>query len=304
MNAYAPAPVLRAGAAVALVAPAGPMAEERIQVALQRCEQFGFQPVLGRAARGRRGFLAGSDAERLADLQEMLLRDDIDAIWALRGGYGTMRLLSALEPPRTPRAFIGFSDNTALHLWLLHHGFVSFHGPHAGGELPDFALDVFQRVLFDAAAPGVLPVPQGASPTTLQAGVAEGVLLGGNLALLAALCGTPWQPSARGRILFFEDVGEPGYRVDRLLQQLLLAGALEDVAGLAIGQFTDSGEPGEDEIVQEVLREFAAHIGVPAVSGFPIGHVADNWTLPQGVQAQLDADAGTLALLEPAVRQP
>jgi len=266
------------------------------------CGRLELEPVLGAAVRRRRGFLAGSDAERLADLNAMLRDPAIDAVWALRGGYGTMRLLASLVPPEPPRAFLGFSDNTAVHIHLLRAGLVSFHGPHAGGELPPLAEECLRRVLFNDTAAGRLPLPPaGPGPLTLVPGKAEGELIGGNLALLAALCGTLWQPSARGRVLFVEDVGEAGYRVDRLLRQLQLAGVLEGVAGLAGGRFTECGTAEDTAEVAATLREFAEELGVPAVLGLPIGHDADNWTLPLGVRARLDADAGSLSLLEPAV---
>jgi len=295
-------PPLQPGARVGLVAPAGPVTEERVASALAQCRQLGLVPVLGAAARLRRGFLAGSDPERLADLAGMLHDPAIDAVWALRGGYGTMRLLSALHPPERPRAYLGFSDNTAIHLWLLRAGLVSFHGPHAGAELPALSEECLRRVLFTTSPAGPLPLPTDAPPpVTLLPGSAEGELIGGNLALVAALCGTPWQPRARGRILFIEDVGEPGYRVDRFLRQLQLAGVLDGVAGLAGGRFTECGTEEETAEVAATLREFAEELGVPAVLGFPIGHDPDNWTVPLGVRARLDADAGSLSLLEPAV---
>jgi muramoyltetrapeptide carboxypeptidase len=276
--------------------------EARIASALAQCAYFGLEPVLGQAAGRKVGFLAGTDTERLADLDRAFRDPGIAAVWALRGGYGTMRLLAALAPPEHPRLYLGFSDNTAVHLWLLKHGLVAFHGPHAGAELPPLSELCLRRVAFQAEAAGELPLPAaGPPPVTLVPGRAEGRLVGGNLALVAALCGTPWQPSARGRLLFIEDVGEPGYRVDRFLRQLQLAGVLEGVAGLVGGQFTQCGTAEETAEVQDTVREFAVGLGVPAVLGFPIGHDPDNWTLPLGVRARLDADAGTLSLLEPAV---
>jgi muramoyltetrapeptide carboxypeptidase len=205
-------------------------------------------------------------------------------------------------PPERPRVYLGFSDNTAIHLWLLGENMVSFHGPHAGAELPPLAELCLQLALFSDQPAGQLPLPTDATPpATLVSGSAEGELVGGNLSLVAALCGTPWQPTARGRLLFIEDVGEPGYRVDRMLRQLLFAGVLDGVAGLAGGRFTDCDTPEEAAEVADTVREFAQQLGVPAVLGFPIGHDADNWTVPLGVRARLDADACSLSLLEPAV---
>ncbi|MGH7464920.1 MAG: S66 peptidase family protein [Longimicrobiales bacterium] len=295
-------PRLREGARVALIAPAGPITDERIEIALDRCARLGLVPALGAAARGRHGgYLAGNDDERLDDLQWALTSPEIDAVWALRGGYGTMRLLNRLdlEPiARRPRAYIGFSDNTAVHLALLARHVVSFHAPHAGGDATPLAEQCLRDVLFDARAAGVLPLPAAPRPVTLRPGAAEGPLIGGNLALLAAMCGTPGAPVARAAIVFVEDIGEHGYRVDRQWTQLVLAGALDGVAGIAFGRFTDCGDSAE---VRALLQTFADDAGVPAVMDLPIGHEPDNWTLPLGVRARLDASRGTLELLEPAV---
>lgn len=295
-------PRLRAGARVALIAPAGPITEDRVAIAFDRCARLGLEPVLGVAARGRQGgYLAGSDEERLEDLRWALTAPEIDAVWALRGGYGTMRLLQRIDLAplvERPRAYIGFSDNTALHLALLARRVVSFHAPHAGGDLTALAEQCLRDVLFDARAAGVLPAPAQRATITLHEGIAEGLLVGGNLAILAGMCGTPGAPVARGAILFVEDVEEPVYRLDRMWTQLMLSGALEGVAGLAFGRFTDCGER---DSVRALLQGFADAAGVPAVMELPIGHEPDNWTLPLGVRARLDAAGGTLELLEPAV---
>ena len=294
-------PRLRAGTRVALVAPAGPVAEERVTIALERCERLGLVPVTGQHARGRHaGYLAGTDDERLSDLAWALSSPDIDAVWALRGGYGTMRLLARVDLAALrdhPRAYIGFSDNTAVHLALHARGVMSFHAPHAGGDLTTLAERTFERVLFHDEAAGVLDLPDDRPPLALRAGVVEGPLVGGNLAILAAMAGTPAPLRARGAIVFVEDVGEASYRLDRAWTQLLLSGALDDVAGFAFGRFTDCGG---SELVN-LLRAFADERGVPAVAELPIGHEPDNWTLPMGIHARLDAGAGTLALLESAV---
>jgi muramoyltetrapeptide carboxypeptidase len=293
-------PRLRRGSRVALVAPAGPVRPDRVQAAVQRCEALGLEPVLAPSARGSFGsYLAARDDQRLADLQGALDDDGIAAVWALRGGYGTMRLLAGLgldAVAARPKAFMGFSDNTAVHLALHARGVVSFHGPNAGGETTALSEQCLQRVLFQAEAPGELPLPAGAPPVTLTGGVAEGPLLGGNLALLAGLCGTPAAPRAEGAILFVEDIGEPAYRLDRAWTQLELAGVLEGVAGVAFGRFTECGAE-----VPELLHGLTAKLGVPVLAELPFGHEPDNWTLPLGVTARLNASGGTLSLLEPGV---
>jgi len=297
-------PRLRAGDRVALVAPAGPITPERLSNAIELCESLGLMPVTAENAAGRAGYFSAPDAQRARDLQSAIDDDSIAAIWALRGGYGTMRILPLLDLRRLrarPKAYIGFSDNTALHMALLNAGLVSFHGPHAGGDFPEDVRAAFQAVLFEPAAAGPLPLLGGEPARTLTPGRVSAPLIGGNLALLAALCGTPYQPVTAGRILFFEDVGEPAYRVDRMLVQLRMSGALDGVAGVAVGRFTECEAREGEPAVLDVVHEFVRSLGVPAATGFPIGHVPANWTLPIGVQAVLDADDGALTLTEPAV---
>jgi muramoyltetrapeptide carboxypeptidase len=298
-------PRLRAGSRVALIAPAGPLTEERIATALERCGNLGFVPVLGAAAAQRTGYLAGPDEERAADLQRALDDDSIDAIWALRGGYGSVRLLPHLDftaVRENPKAFIGFSDNTTLHLMLFNAGVISFHGPHAGGDFPPETQAAFERVLGHDKPAGMLPVrAQDPAPRTLRPGRARGPLVGGNLSLLAAACGTEACLQARGCIVFMEDVSEPAYRVDRALTQLMMSGAFVGVAGFALGRFTETPACTNDRPVEDVLLDLADQLGVPAVIDFPIGHVEHNWTVPVGALAELDADAVRLDIVESAV---
>jgi muramoyltetrapeptide carboxypeptidase len=237
---------LAAGARVALVAPAGPVTAERVERALAQCQALGLEARVAPSALESRGFLAGTDEERRRDLQAALDDDGIDAVWALRGGYGSMRIINLVDwtsVQQRPKPYIGFSDNTAVHCALQQQRIVSFHGPHAGGDFPAETETAFRCVLFQSNAAGILPFrAQDPAPRRLRAGAVEARLYGGNLALLAALCGTPLSPSARGCILFLEDVGEPAYRVDRMLTQLRQAGALDGVVGLALGRFTECEE--------------------------------------------------------------
>ena len=298
-------PALAPGSRVALVAAAGPLPEGGVDRAMERVRGFGWEPVAGRYCRGRAGYLSGSDAERAADLNDALRDPSIDAVWFLRGGYGTMRILDAIDWPalaRHPKALIGYSDNTAVHLAANAVGVVAFHGPHPHTPaFPDFARDGLLRVLASAEPAGVLPFAPGGRAETLAGGAAEGPLVGGNLSLLSATMGTPYAVQPEGAILFIEEVGEQPYRLDRLLAHLKLAGVLDAVAGIAIGGITET--PGEDgdALARELLHDALGGLDVPVAIGFPFGHFDDSWTLPVGVRARLDADAGTLALLEPAV---
>lgn len=311
MSAYSgmrkiPEPVLkpralRAGSRVALIAPAGPVDGTRLEQARTVCEQMDLIAVPGSAALLRTGFLAGSDDARGADLQRAMDDPAIDAIWALRGGYGTVRLLPQLNLDAmctSPKPYIGFSDNTSILLALAKRGIVSFHAPHAGGDFPEFAQHWFRSILFDGYS-GVLAAPPTAPLTSWHSGSARGRIVGGNIALLAAAEGTPFDMPADGVILFLEEIGEPPYRLDRMMMQLRLSGALERVAGVIVGQLTDC----DDATVraEDVVRDALLPLGIPIIANAPIGHVADNWTLPVGVMASMNADAISITLEEPGV---
>lgn len=310
-------PRLAPGSRIALVAPAGPLLErDDLARAEELCRALGYRPVLGRNAYLKYGYLAGTDAERLEDLNWALTSRDVDAVWCIRGGFGITRILDRVDYGgfrRSPRPVIGYSDITALLLALHHHtGIAAFHGPIARTAMPPFSRWHFDRVLTQVGAPGQLGriappadvlVPQKDRLVTLAPGVAEGRLLGGNLTLIQALIGTPHLPSFEGAILFLEDVGEDLYSIDRMLAHLRMAGALEKIAGAAIGRFTEMDRGGGDGALgfDEVLSTYLLPLGVPVAYGFPIGHIDDQWTLPIGVRAKLDATERDLWLVEAAV---
>lgn len=309
-------PRLATGTRVALVAPAGPLLErDDLTRAAELCRLLGFEPVLGRNAAGHHGYLAGTDAERLADLNAALTDPGIGAVWCIRGGYGMTRILSGVDFEgfgRRPKPVIGFSDITVL-LAALHRrtGVVTFHGPVARHAMTAFTRHHFERLLAGAVTGplGRVPQPEGVLVptthriTTLRGGRAEGPLQGGNLSLLQCLVGTAYMPDLDGALLFLEDVGEEVYRVDRMLSHLRLAGALDRLAGVIVGRFTEMGRRGADGAFgfDRVLATYLEPLGIPVAYGFPIGHVDDQWTLPIGVRARLDATAGAVELLEPAV---
>lgn len=307
------------GARIALVAPAGPLLErDDLRRAEELVRALGCEPHLGRFADAHHGYLAGTDAERIADLNDALRSPDVDAVWCIRGGYGITRILDQVDFPalgRHPKPVIGFSDITALLLALYGAADVpTFHAPVARHGLTAFSRAHFERVLMQPDAAGVLEtlplaetmlVPRDHRIVGLVPGAAEGRLMGGNLSLIQCLLGTRFMPDLRGTILFLEDVGEAVYRIDRMFSHLRLAGALDGIAGVAVGQFTEMGRRGADGAMgfDRILSHYLEPLGVPVAMGFPIGHVDDQWTLPIGARARLDADAGRLELLEPAVRR-
>ena len=303
-----------------MVAPsAAPNEPERIRFAIDTIESLGFKVKPGAHLYDRDGYLAGSDAARADDLNAMFADDGVDAIWCVRGGYGASRILPALDyalMQRKPKALIGYSDITALHVAIHRHaGLVTFHGPVAFRAFTPYSLGELKRVLWT----GETPVRLGGPPpferaegrvdwenrvATLVPGTARGRLLGGNLCLMSHLCGTPYFPDLRGAILFLEDVEEAYYRIDRMLTQLWLSGALAGVAGVAFGKFTNCNSSPfflQNRPLDDILAERCRALGVPAVSGIMVGHIEDQTTLPVGCLAELDADAGTLTLLEPGV---
>ncbi len=302
-------PCLRPGARVALIAPAGPVSEERLRKALSNLSEQEYRVCEGAALRRRFGYLAGEDTERLKDLHWAFADPEVDAVWCVRGGYGVTRLLPRVDfrlIARHPKPFIGYSDITALHLAIGQRtGLVTFHAPGASADFPSFALDYFRAVLVEPRIPLVLAASvedDSPAPATLRPGKAIGPLVGGNLTLLAALVGTPFQPSFRNKIAFIEDVGEEPYRIDRLLTQLLQTTDLSKAAGIALGTFIDC-HPKTPEFSLSLLETLHLCLGglnMPIAYGLPFGHMPAQATLPYGIRAELDADALTLTLLESA----
>ncbi len=294
-------PLLGPGARVALVAPSGPLSGEAdLTRALDNVRSFGFEAEVGANVMARDGYFAGTDAERLADLNRAIADPRVDAIWCIRGGYGAMRLLDGIDYSgleRRPRSVIGYSDITALHASITTRcGIVTYHGPTGRAELTDFS----RRSLERAVTHGKDSCGSAPDATTLVPGTARGRLAGGNLAMLSALCGTPWFPELDGAILVLEDVNEAVYRIDRMLIQLRLAEVLQRCAGIAFGAFTHADEEegtGGARPLAVVLEETARAMNVPCVAGIPIGHIADQWTIPLGAMAELDAAARTLTVL-------
>jgi len=310
---------LGAGDTIGIIAPASaPPDPKTVDRSVAALEQLGFKVKLAPNVRKRHGFLAGSDRDRAGDLMRMFTNRHVDVILCLRGGYGTARLLPRLDYgviQRNAKIFVGYSDITSLHCaFLKKAGLISFHGPMLNSDfvkpdMPDFTLKSFLRTLTQAAAPGsICQGYRGKTVKILRGGIVRGSLIGGNLSLLCTTLGTPWQPSFKKRILFFEDIGEQPYRMDRLLTQLLNCGLLQQVAGIAIGINAECSDPkatGAKEYrqtIEDVIKERLLPLKIPLVTGLPFGHVPHNATLPIGAEAILDAKNGDLLFPDPAVR--
>lgn len=303
---------LRPGATIAIVAPSGAVAPGLLDAATARLEGAGFRVRSGADVYARRGYLAGdSDAAKAAGLSAVFADPAVAAVLCAKGGYGALRILPLVDWDvirANPKPFCGFSDITALHAALRREtGLVTFHGPMAVWDRDDAQPEWNWAGLIAALTAtqplGAIAAPAGATPTeALAPGVAEGVLDGGNLSMLAALCGTRWQPRFHDGIALLEDTNEAPYRVDRMLTQLLLAGAFAGVRGIVFGDSPDCDRPPSPRglTLRDVLLDRLGPLGVPLLYGFPCGHTAHRATLPLGVRARLDVAAGTLTPLEAA----
>ena len=286
---------------VAVIAPASGFDRDSFEAGLALIGAR-YDAAYGPGVFERHRYLAGDDARRLSELTAALADPGVRAVFCARGGYGATRLLGYLGaggPPGPAKPLIGFSDITALHLWLQAHGRVSIHGPVLT-QLGRLAQTTSQR-LFDLLE-STAPAPPLHGTEAYAGGVAEGPLLGGNLSVLTRMLGTPFMPALQGAVLLLEDQGERPYRLDRMWTHLQLAGVFAQVRGIALGTFSSCEEPDAQYTSRDVLRELAQATGLPCAAGFPIGHGEVNEPVPLGVRVRLDADAASLTFLEPAVR--
>jgi muramoyltetrapeptide carboxypeptidase len=307
-------PRLREGDTVGLVAPASPLLSlNDIYRAERVLSRLGFTVRRGRYIRRRTGFLAGSDRERAEDLNSMFADPAVKGIFPLRGGYGSGRLLDLVDwevIKANPKVIIGHSDLTALLISIYQRtGLVTFWGPLSGYDLgrniTPFKLRWLKAVVCKQKSP--LQLPRGSRNWLVLGGCgksAEGPLVGGNLSLLVSLMGTAYEIDTRGKLFFFEDVDEDPYKMDRMLNQLALAGKLSAASGIIVGRCLNcesSGRMRRSYRLRWVLEDRLAGLGIPVIYGAPIGHETNKITLPLGIRAILETEKPGLTLLEPAV---
>lgn len=306
---------LKTGDTVAVIAPASGLSRESFDNALKNLESLGLKTKVGKSARGNRGFLAATDKERLDDLHWAFSDKEISAVWCVRGGYGAGRLLPDIDYNlirKNPKILIGYSDITAFHLAISNNtGLVTFHGPVAASELSDYTKKHVTNVLMNPSAPYKIELSEynkaNASnlfkTETIVGGKCRGKLIGGNLSLLSALAGTPFAlANLKGKILFIEDVGEQPYRIDRMLTQLRQSADLRSLAGIALGIFEDCNPRAKDtQTLLDVVKDRLGDLSIPVVYGLSFGHIRDQFTIPVGIEAELDAGEATITLLETGV---
>lgn len=306
-------PRLKAGDLIGLVAPAStPASRERVQLGVRYLERLGYRVVVGKSAFETYGYLAGTDEQRADDLNAMFRSKEVKAIIAIRGGYGTPRLLGKIDYTairRNPKIIVGYSDLTALQLAIFRKTrLVTFSGPmlavEMGNAIDPYTEEHFWRMITSTKKIGVLQNPQDEPVAILREGTGGGILLGGNFALVMSLMGTPYMPSLRNSTLILEDVDEAPHRIDRMFAQLMHAGILKNISALLLGKFTDCNpaDPQKPFLTpNQIFREVAERVKVPVVANIQYGHIEKKLTIPFGLNARIDTKKKRIEVLEAGV---
>lgn len=307
-------PHLNIGDRISLISPASsPDDLSRLQKAKDYFTTLGYDVIFGKNTGKYYGYLAGTDDERAFDVHKAFLDSKVKAIICLRGGYGSPRILDKLDYKlirKHAKIFVGYSDITAMHsAFLRQAGIITFSGPMAAVDFHKEPNAYTEKIFWEMingklSFPWRIPIPPDWKITIERKGIAEGQLIGGNLALFVSLIGTPYFPKVKNRILFLEDIGESPYRVDRLLNQLKLSGVLNKISGLIIGQFTDCQELDSSKktlTLDEIFKNYTQGLQIPIISNFPNGHIPEICTLPIGSNVLLNATKGYVELLNSPV---
>lgn len=302
---------LKKGDTIGLIAPSSPVYESTAKACIEWVKSAGYNVKWGESIFGSRGYLSGNDELRAYDINMMFQDEEVDAIFCIRGGYGTMRLLEMIDydlVKNNPKIFVGYSDITALHTTFFQKtGLITFHGPMVAGfakkGLDKHSEDYMFRALMNPQPLGDIINPPDIPVRAYNGGTAKGKIVGGNLSLLADTMGTPYEIDTKDKILFIEEVGERPYNLDRMLTQLKLGGKFKDAAGIVIGDWTDC-EPEEKKeslTIDEIIEDVVVPCGKPILSGYKIGHCWPNITIPIGVEAFIDCENLRFAITESAV---
>ncbi len=308
---------LKKGDTIGLIAPAGYISEGALKEAIENVEILGFKPYYTERIKSKYGYLAGKDDLRAEDLNHMFTNDKVDGIFCVRGGYGAARMLREINYDAikaNPKVLVGYSDITALHYAIYSQtGLVTFHGPVATSTFNEFSIDNLVKTVMKPQSKTVFAPADDSDRGsdfdiyTIREGKATGELIGGNLSLAVTFLGTPYDVDYKGKILYLEEIDEKPYRVDRMLTHLFQAGKLEEIAGVALGIFRKcdakvGSAKGEQTLsLKEVLYNKFYDLGVPVIYGLSFGHVENKYTIPFGINAELDVLKQTLTLTEPAV---
>lgn len=304
---------LQKGDTIGFVGPSGSIRTAgSLEKSVAIAEKLGFKVKLGESCGQVYGYLSGTDEVRARDVNAMFRDDEVDAIFCVKGGYGTMRMLDQLDykaVKANPKIFLGYSDITAMHIaYLEKSGLVTFHGPMPAScwvdDMDEFSFQSLLQMMMEPQIGQMIRNPEGFEAHTVNPGCAEGMLVGGNLSLIDGLIGTPYELDTKGRILFLEDIGEKTYRLDHMLTHLRLAGKFDDCAGIVLGTFVDCPVefPDFGFTLEEIVRDIVQPCGKPVFMGLQAGHCSPKLTLPLGVHCRMNADNCSIELLESPVR--
>ncbi len=300
---------LKKGDIIGIISPASsPDDFTRIEQGVRYLESLGYRVKLGKHIFKRYGYLSSTDDERAEDLNGMFADEKVRAIICVRGGYGTPRLLDRVDYSlikRNPKIFVGYSDITALQLAIFKRtGLVTFSGPMLAVDIysnfDDFSEEFFWRILTSKERKIEIKNPDGVELNTLKPGKATGILLGGNLSLIASIMGTKYQPNFNESVLVIEDIGEEPYRIDRYLSQLKNSGVLYKISACILGQFTDCvpKEPEKSLTLEQIFNDYLGNLKIPVISNLSYGHIPQKLTLPLGVKVGLDAKRQKITIIE------
>ncbi len=302
---------IKKGDVVGLITPGSPITEGQLTKAKANMRKLGLIPYHTHRVKLTNGYLAGTDDERLADINHMLQNDKITLIWAIRGGYGCTRILNHLPQQilkKKKKILVGYSDITALHCYYQKHlNLTSIHGPVASSEFTPYTLEQIEKVLRLKSGPLNIPrftqiddTVSENQPFVINPGIAQGKLAGGNLSLLSALCGTKHLPNLTNKLVFIEDVGEKPYRIDRMLTQLIDSTNLRDATGIVLGVFAgcETKEPEKSFTLKQMILDRIRPLGIPSYYGFSFGHVENQCSFPIGVKAELNTHTETITILD------
>ena len=300
---------LRPGDTVALIAPGSPITEEKLNKAIANMHSLGLKVKYNENVLLKHGYLAGSDQARLQDLHEAFADTSVKGIWCIRGGYGCPRLLPRIDYKlikKNPKLFIGYSDVTALlHAFYKKARLLCFHGPMGVSTFTPFALENIKATLMEPRESWQIKThTENNVYYSIRKGSVEACLVGGNLSLLCALVGTPYEVDFKNKIVFIEEVGEKPYRIDRMLTQLRQASNLRKAAAIVLGVFADcEADVGDDSLsLKETLMDRIYDLGIPAFYGFPTGHIKDQCVLPIGGRVRFNTEKGLMTFIDEYVR--
>lgn len=304
---------LKSGDVIGIISPASsPENLDKIESGVKYLENLGYRVEVGENVGKIHGYLAGSDEERVSDLHSMFKNKNIKAIFNIRGGYGSGRLLDKIDfnlIKKNPKIFVGYSDLTVLQMAIFKKtGLITFAGPMVAtdfsGKVDEYMEENFWKVITSSKKIGKLHNPRDEKFYVLNSGRGEGQILGGNLAVFASLMGTEFMPNLKDSVLLIEDIGEVPYRIDRLLNQLKLAKVFENANGIILGRFVDCYEKDKSKEtikLNEVIEHYLSNIKIPVLYSFSHGHIKENLTVPFGVKCKLNTTKGFIEILESAV---